>query len=90
MFGFALAGNPKKPIVRINSLQRDNGASCIKATCRLHHNCTCWVRKAVKGKDRNKLFRTYLTWAVAGMACVETAEHEELALDIKRSYGMAV
>ena len=90
---FADTGTPEKVVLQVRRFDkgRIDGEPLVamKAFCKRHSDCICWVTKALAGANMHVLLLKFLKWSVDGKG-ISKAQHQALGADIKRSYGMRV
>ena len=60
----------------------------LKATCRRHKDCVCWVSTTVD--SRQAVMVELLAWLRQGVDVTNKIQHEDLANEVKRWFGMRV
>ena len=84
---FADAKSPFVVVLTVHAIGRAVGESSLKATCKRHKSCQCWVTKFTNGSLRFALLRDLLVWGAEGREFSE-ADHARTARDLKIEWGM--
>ena len=86
---FSFADAPDREHILIHSIARAYDGMSIKATCKLHPRCGCWMTRVVRGAEVLRLLQDYMDWFVAGRGASEQ-DHWRMSQQLKRSYGMHI
>lgn len=80
-------GNPNGPIGFIHRI--GNSGVNLKATCKIHDKCVCWVQPRVHCSD-DDVWRALVKWLASATAQTpqSLSDHFQASVDVKRMFGM--
>ena len=82
------ATTPGTAKLDVHLMGRQSGGTSLKATCKRHRNCVCWLTKACEGAERLAILQDLMVWGSQREASEQY--HYALSKGIKEKYRMKV
>lgn len=78
----------QESVSHIHEIGNPGGNASLKATCKSHKSCVCWVSHSSEERRQN-ILASLVTWLSEGRDATAAA-HKESSKEVKRSHGMKV